>query len=248
MKRYEIDEKLLCELYLEGKTNIVKLKKIFKVSQYRITEVLNKNGISVRPRSYLGYREPKPFKPKRRVTKINQEYILSMIGEKSNFLTIENWNTENHSWNCVCDCERKTLIRNCDFLSGKAKSCSFCARANSNISSEDRQIQYEKREKPSQSQGKIVKWRMAVLNRDNFQCQCCLKRGGNLAAHHIFAWHSHRKLRFSIENGVTLCERCHKNFHRIFGMKLATAKKFRKFIEYRILFLIHKWYRSLLMI
>ena len=59
-----------------------------------------------------------------------------------------------------------------------------------------------------------TKWRMAVFQRDDFTCACCGTVGGRLNAHHIVPWAEDKSLRFDINNGITLCEKCHKELHR----------------------------------
>ena len=52
-------------------------------------------------------------------------------------------------------------------------------------------------------------WREKVFSRDNFTCQYCGKRGGNLEAHHILPFSLFEGLRFEVSNGATLCVDCH---------------------------------------
>lgn len=52
-------------------------------------------------------------------------------------------------------------------------------------------------------------WRTAVFERDNFTCIWCKERGGKLEADHIKPFASFPELRFAIDNGRTLCKKCH---------------------------------------
>lgn len=52
------------------------------------------------------------------------------------------------------------------------------------------------------------KWRTDVYRRDRYKClKCGSKR--KLQAHHIMRWADHPLLRFDLNNGITLCRRCH---------------------------------------
>ncbi len=53
-------------------------------------------------------------------------------------------------------------------------------------------------------------WRKAVFEHDNYTCQHCGQRGGDLEADHIKQFAYYVDLRFELENGRTLCKECHK--------------------------------------
>jgi len=57
---------------------------------------------------------------------------------------------------------------------------------------------------------KMKNWRNAVFVRDNYTCQICNVRGGELQADHIKQFAYFPKLRFDLNNGRTLCVDCHR--------------------------------------
>jgi len=61
---------------------------------------------------------------------------------------------------------------------------------------------------------KYKEWRIAVFERDKYCCVSCKKVGGNINAHHILSFSNYPLLRFDVNNGVTLCKKCHRLIHR----------------------------------
>ena len=75
-------------------------------------------------------------------------------------------------------------------------------------------------------------WVYEVKERANFTCDCCGdNRGGNLVSHHLDGYHWNKEGRIDINNGVCLCEKCHKEFHHIYGNKNNTKEQYIEFKE-----------------
>lgn len=73
---------------------------------------------------------------------------------------------------------------------------------------------WEKTNKDYRQSNEYKKWREAVFIRDGFKCQICGQVGGALNAHHIKTFKDFPKLRFEVSNGITLCEKCHRELHK----------------------------------
>ena len=92
-------------------------------------------------------------------------------------------------------------------------------------------ITNEEREKGRVGIG-IINWRTEVYKRDNYTCQCCGdNKGGNLNAHHLNSYNWDKEHRTDINNGITLCNKCHKEFHKIYGYGKNTKEQFENFIN-----------------
>lgn len=74
-------------------------------------------------------------------------------------------------------------------------------------------------------------WRESVFARDNYTCQKCKAKGGYLHPHHIFNFATHLDLRFAIDNGITLCKKCHMQFHKKYGNRNNTKEQLIEFLN-----------------
>ncbi len=74
-------------------------------------------------------------------------------------------------------------------------------------------------------------WRRKVFQRDGYTCRKCGQTGGYLNAHHIKSFARYKKLRFRVDNGITLCKECHNKFHAIYGITSFTASNLKEFLK-----------------
>lgn len=93
---------------------------------------------------------------------------------------------------------------------------------NHNITNEERQLKRDNLHN--------THWRLLVFHRDSFTCQICDdNEGGNLEAHHLNNWSDYKEQRYDINNGVTLCDKCHKTFHAFYGYNHNNYSQFLEF-------------------
>ncbi|UUV46168.1 HNH endonuclease [Bacillus phage vB_BanS-Thrax2] len=82
-------------------------------------------------------------------------------------------------------------------------------------------------------------WRTSVFIRDKYTCQCCNSVGGNLRGHHILNFSDNEDIRYDINNGITLCDKCHDigqegSFHDIYGTYNNTKEQLEEFLGRKI--------------
>lgn len=77
-----------------------------------------------------------------------------------------------------------------------------------------------------------IAWRRLIYEADDYTCHCCGESGGTLNAHHLRGYAEYPELRTDVNNGVTLCYECHREFHRRYGTRGFTPEDFSEFIHY----------------
>lgn len=72
-------------------------------------------------------------------------------------------------------------------------------------------------------------WRNKVLKKYKYTCQ---KSGDKkrLRVHHIQNFSDYPELRYKFSNGIVLCERCHIEFHKIYGLKNNTKEQMCEYL------------------
>lgn len=127
-------------------------------------------------------------------------------------------------WECLCDCGNIIKVHTATLTSGHTKSCGCLhSEITSRIHSGKNNNNWKggvtpERVKERHSKENIF-WRKSVFERDNYTCQKCRVKGVYLHAHHIVAFFKNKKKRYDIKNGITLCKKCHDEFHKQHGYK-----------------------------
>lgn len=134
---------------------------------------------------------------------------------------------------CSRDCYNKF-----HYIKNKERECPACHKTFVAKSSEDKYCSWEcynkDRHMPAKEehwnwQGGITsendvlrnskeykEWRKQVFQRDFYCCKYCGSKN-NINAHHIYSWKLYPERRFLLENGITLCEDCHRKVHNKYG-------------------------------
>lgn len=118
-------------------------------------------------------------------------------------LRLLEWHGTNAQLKFLCHCGNTHITKVAAHNLYKIRSCPDCAKAWSLAQGSKNTEEYKE-------------WRLAVYKKDNYTCNKC---GTNRMprAHHLENWSRNTDLRFVISNGAVLCERCHIEFHSLYG-------------------------------
>ncbi len=155
----------------------------------------------------------------------------------------------NFEYECQCVCGNIQVVSASDLLSGHTRSCG-CLRDELSAKRGRYTIRYAQAKNKGKNHYRYnprltdeermnnryqlygenqTSWRVRVFENDNYTCQLCKERAGVLNAHHLNSWDTFPEERFDIDNGITLCESCHKAFHVEYGYGENTKEQFEEF-------------------
>ena len=149
--------------------------------------------------------------------------VKEKVGSNSNKKTV---------WLCECDCGNiKTIVAG-DLTSGRTLSCGCLHKEQlrgSNNHKYNPNLTKEEREQQRHIEGYSI-WSYEVKKQANFVCDVCnSNKSGTLVSHHLDGYHWDKEHRLDINNGVCLCESCHKEFHHIYGYGDNTKQQYIEF-------------------
>ena len=70
----------------------------------------------------------------------------------------------------------------------------------------------------------------SVLQRDKYVCHRCNCTNSHLNVHHLNSYDWYIDGRTDVKNAVTLCDKCHKNFHLLYGRGNNTKEQFEEWM------------------
>lgn len=74
-------------------------------------------------------------------------------------------------------------------------------------------------------------WKKECLKRDNYTCQKYKTKDTKLVVHHIDSFKNNEQDRWNINNGITLSEIAHKEFHKKYGYQNNTRKQLEEYLK-----------------
>lgn len=131
-----------------------------------------------------------------------------------------------------CSCGNISRIALSNFQNGKrCMKCASVGRSGKNNGNYNFDLNKEERVQ-QRLYVEYYEWRKLIYERDSYTCQKCGdSKGSNLNAHHIKQYYKYIESRTSLDNGITLCINCHKEFHSQYGWKFYSEKDFEDFKE-----------------
>jgi 5-methylcytosine-specific restriction endonuclease McrA len=130
----------------------------------------------------------------------------------------------------ICSCGKESSTSLTNYISGvRCRSCGIQKISGENNYLYDASKTQKERDTKRQYT-EYSTWRKKVYERDDYTCKCCGIKGASLNAHHLESYAHNPNLRTELDNGVTLCKKCHREFHMQYGFRSPVTKK--QFIEY----------------
>jgi hypothetical protein len=138
-------------------------------------------------------------------------------------------------WNAICDCGNTHIAEKQNLRRGTVASCGCAVKKNGCksfgkdnplwnplLTDEDRIAKRDTKENKD--------WRSYIFIRDDYKCVVC-SAGGKINAHHINSYTFTPHMKYNKTNGITLCVKQHKDFHKSYGIKHNSGVQFLAYLD-----------------
>lgn len=159
-------------------------------------------------------------------TKYTLEQVRKMFMDKGYVPNFTEYINNKTPLDCYCPCGEPMKVSLNDMLRNgyECKICLSKKRTGKNNPNYNPNLTKEDRNNRKNFQSPEDKeWSRAIKKIDDYTCQICGKRGGNLNSHHLYNYAAYPELRLDLRNGKTLCRKCHLALHKEYGFKVNTA-------------------------
>lgn len=158
-----------------------------------------------------------------------------MFGKLTVIKRLEEKSGSSYKWLCKCECGNYSTPSGTSLTQGATRSCG-CLSVGVNSHFYKPELSDEDRigNRYTLFGGKIYVWRKEVYERDSYTCQLCQSSNNKLNAHHLNSWNWAVEERFDVDNGITLCVDCHRNFHKEYGRGDNTKEQFEEFAQMEV--------------
>lgn len=190
--------------FKHSQTSIIKMRialtgrKLTDKHRENISKALKGNKYS------LGFKHPPEFLQKQSILKMGNKNCIgkqNRIGSQCSEITRKKISESKRGNKCTTETRKKMSLAQSGFKGSNWKG---------GITVENKKIR---------ASIEYRLWREAIFARDGFVCQKCKEKNIYLHPHHILNFADYPELRFAIDNGITFCRECHKQYHHIYGSK-----------------------------
>lgn len=166
------------------------------------------------------------------VEKYTIEEVYLIFSKEHCVLLEEKYQDNKTKMKYRCSCGGESIITLSNFMRGAR--CLSCYKKNNrkeNHPSWNPLLTDQERENKRKF-NEYSKWRINVFERDKYRCQICGDdTGGNLNAHHLDGYNWCIEKRIDVDNGITLCDICHDDFHSFYGYGDNTKEQYLEWKE-----------------
>lgn len=159
-------------------------------------------------------------------TKYTPEQVKQLFINKGYVPNFSEYKNNKTPLDCYCPCGEPMKVSLNDMLrySYKCKKCWIEAHSGENNCNYNPKLTEEERVKERSKE-----WSRAIKKIDDYTCQICGTRGGNLNSHHLYNYANYPEHRTELKNGKTLCRKCHLALHKKYGFKQNEAFDYLRF-------------------